>query len=233
MRAFLFLGTFSLLLTGCAQRFDDLEEKLDTVHKRTVALEAKTGAPLASDRELLAGQKLADIRSQVAAMRNDITVLNGRAEALEFENKNLNARIDQLQQEIKQSKAPKEEKAKDSEKTSESAPAASDPETEYTKALHAHQDGDYAKAEQLFNAFLKKYPKNSLAPSALYWMGDGYVQQKAYKKAITKFQDLIERFPKSDKRCDAMNQQILALTELGMKKEAKAFAQVQKSECPK
>src|SRR4051812_1006950 len=109
MRAFLFssqsvvikvittLGVLSIL-SGCAARLDEYDERLESLQKRTATLEAKGGMPVGSDRELLEGQKIADVRSQVAAMRNELTVMSGKVEALEHDNKNLNQRVDSLQQ---------------------------------------------------------------------------------------------------------------------------------------
>jgi tol-pal system protein YbgF len=189
-------------------------------------------ASAGSDRELLDGQRIADVRSQIAALRNDVTVLRGKMEAVEFENKNINQRMDQMALELEKKGHDKPAEAKPAQKTDDTPRALSEDE-EYDAALRAHQEGDFDKSEKLFETFAKKHPKNNLAASALFWMGEGFMAKKAYRKAIVKFQDLIEKHPKSDKRCEAMNRQIVALKELKMDKEANAFVQLRASECPK
>lgn len=226
----LFIGSIgSLSLSACAQRMEDLDDKIADIQQRTSVLEAKTGNPVGTDRELLEGQKLADVRSQLSAIRNDVTVLNGRIEALEFENKRLSARTDQIVQDLEQRFKAKQSEAKAEAQAAAPANPGTDPE--YDAGLKAHQDGEFAKAEKHFEAFLAKQPKSFLSDHAVYWIGDGYMSQKMYKKAIAKFQDLIDRFPKSRKRCDAMGKQILAFKALNMQKEAGVFTQVRDAEC--
>lgn len=235
MRVFYFLSisVLSLKLMGCAQRLEEVDERVNSLQKRVAMVETKSTPSAGADRELLDGQRMADVRSQIAALRNDVTVLRGKMEAIEFENKNINQRMDSIALEL-------EKRPEDSSKSEEpkaaakaEAPRALTEDEEYDAALKAHQEGEFDKAEKMFEAFVKKHPKSTFAASSLFWMGEGFMAKKAYKKAIVKFQDLIEKHPKSDKRCDAMNRQISALKELKMDKEANAFVQLRASECPK
>lgn len=237
MQAFRFfvVGILALKLSGCAQRLEEVDERVSSLQKRVAQVETKSSSTGTSDRELLDGQKMADIRSQIAALRNDVTVLRGKMEALEFENKNLNQRLDQVGLELERrprEAVSKTEEAKPAAKVEEPSKGPTEDE-EYDLALRAHQDGEFDKSEKLFETFVKRHPRSNLAASALFWMGEGFMAKKAYKKAIVKFQDLIEKHPKSDKRCEAMNRQITALKELKMDKEATAFVQLRASECQK
>ena len=230
---FVVYSIFFTLLAGCAQRFDEVDEKLDAIEKRTGALEVKTGSAVGSDRDLLQGQKLADVRTQVGSIRNDMTVLAGKIEALEFENKRLTTKTEALSEDLRELQQQiKDNSAAPTTSTSPQAVVAPGvPQADYDKALKAHQDGDFAAAEKLFKSFAAKNPRHPLADNALYWMGEGYMEQKLYKQAVAHFQDLIDRYPKSDKKCEAMGKQIQALKELGMEKESKAFAKMRESEC--
>ncbi len=227
MRVFLFLSLVSttIVVSGCAQRLDNVEDKLADLDKRASALEVKTGSPVGSDRELLQGQKLADVRSQVASLRNELTVLAGKVESLEYETKRLTTKTEAIDQDMAQLQ-------RGSVKKDEPQPATAEaPQSDYDKALKAHQDGDFQKSEKFFAAFVAKNPKHPLADNALFWIGDGYMSQKMFKQAIAKFQDLIDRFPKSDKKCDAMTKQIQAFKELGMQKESATFLKLRDAEC--
>ncbi len=235
MRALFFIPLVSIFGLGCAQRLDEVDEKINDLQHRASILEAKTGAPIGNDRELLEGQKLADVRSQLSSLRNEMTVMAGKVEALEYEAKRLSARTEAIAQDT-------EQKLRDLKKQSagaqglESSSAASAfsgsaSESDFEKAMKAHQDGNYIEAEKGFEDFLKKNPKHAWASRAVFWIGDGYMAQKMYKKAIAKFQDLVDRYPKSDKRCDAMAKQVQAFKELKMDKEAKVFTQVRDGEC--
>ena len=225
MRVFYFLSIFSLV--GCAARLDDVDDRLSDIQKRTSLLEQKSGMPVGSDRELLDNQRLADTRTQVAALRNEVTVLAGRLESLEYENKNLTA----LVKEMSSKQASQERESKKVAAAAE--PIETGPEADYHAAMKAFQDGEFDKAEGLFAGYLKKNPKGDLADNSLFWIGECYKERKMCKNAITKYQDLIERFPKSDMRCEAMRNQIACLKDLGMEKEAAAFSKVRIAECPK
>lgn len=233
MRAFYFLSVLFLLVanSACATRLDDADDKISDLQKRTALLEQKSGMPIGSDRELLDGQRLADMRTQVAALRNEMTVMTGKIESLEFENKNLSGQVKELQSRV-------DAQAREAKNQAKQPTAAGDDDelkgaaAEYNQALRTYQDGDFEKAEKLFAAFVAKHPRNDLADNALFWLGEGYMAKKMPKNAITKFQDLIERFPKSDMRCEAMKNQISCLKQLGMEKEAAAFLKVRNSECP-
>lgn len=225
--SFLFLGLISV---GCAARLDDVDDKIGDLQQRVARVEQKSGMPIGSDRELLDGQRLADMRTQVAAIRNEVTVLSGKVEALEFENKNLNEQVRGLQSRVEA----KERELRQMKQTAAPSPAEElkGPEAEYNDALKHYQDGDFEKAEKGFSSFVAKYPRNDLADNALFWLGEGYMARKMQRNAITKFQDLIEKYPKSDMRCEAMKNQITCLKELGMEKEAAAFVKVRGAECP-
>ena len=231
----LFFILSGALLTGCAQRLDDVDEKITDLQKRTANLEVKGGGSSvgSGDRDILEGQKIADVRSQLATIKNEVTVLAGKIEALEYDNKRLSTRLEASLQD-------NEQKIRELSKQRAAAPVVGtgspdaggkEGDSEYDRGLKAHQDGDFAQAEKLFLDYIKKNPKSSLTDNAIFWVGDGYLAQKQYKKAIAKFQDLIDRFPKSDKKCEAMGNQIIAFKELGMDKEAKVFTQVKESEC--
>lgn len=213
--------------TGCAQRMDDLDEKMAELEKRTASLEVKTGAPVGSDRELLQGQKLADVRTQVGSLRNDLTVLAGKIESLEFENKRLTTKTEALSEDIRQI----QQQVKGLNTSPSSGAADNSPQADYDRGLKMHQDGDFKGAEKAFENFLSKNARHPLADNALYWLGEGAMNQKLYKQAVAYFQDLIDRFPKSDKKCEAMAKQITALKELGMEKESKAFAKARAADC--
>lgn len=234
MRVFnFFSGLFlTLTLAGCAQRLDDVEERMEAMQKRIAQIESKAGLPIGSDKELLDSQRLADTRSQVGALRNEVTVLSGRVEAAEFEMKGLNQRVNALQTQL-------ERKSIEAESTPAPAPVAQDGPTKtaseeellYTSALKAHQEGDFEGAQKMFENFLSKFRSSSYRDNALFWLGEGFMAREMYRRAITRYQDLIENYPKSDKKCDALSRQIIALKELKMDKEAKAFEDFRKKEC--
>jgi TolA-binding protein len=230
MRAFfyLILGSLAFSSLSCATRLDDVDESISDLQKRTALLEQKSGMPIGSDRELLDGQRLADVRTQVAALRNEITVMSGRVETLEFERKQLAEGLAAAEARVSALERAQRQPQQDLGDGGGVAPGS---EGLYKEALRAFQDGDFQRAETLFQDFAKRYPKDSLADNALFWLGESFMARKMYKNAVTHLQDLIERYPRSDMKCAAMKNQITCLKELGMEKEATAFQKVRNAEC--
>jgi tol-pal system protein YbgF len=74
----------------------------------------------------------------------------------------------------------------------------------YDAALDQYKKGNYAAAVQGFSAFVKAYPKNPLAPSAQYWIGNAQFDLGDYRAAIAAQRQLLASYPDSLKAPDAM-----------------------------
>lgn len=69
----------------------------------------------------------------------------------------------------------------------------------YDRALALLWDGKPIEARSLLNEFLVDFPNSSLAPNALYWLGETYYSQQRYAQSILTFRDVMRRFPKHPK----------------------------------
>lgn len=69
----------------------------------------------------------------------------------------------------------------------------------YKDALVVYNAGNYKQAESMFKDFVQKYPKNSLAANAGYWLGESYYSQARYADAILAFQAVVRQYPRHDK----------------------------------
>lgn len=232
MRAFYLVSILGFSLYGCAQRVDELEQRVSDLDERARVLENRSGVPVGSDRELLEGRRLADVRTQMATMKNDVTVLSGKVEALEFELKTAKDRIEQLSRDSEMAQRNLQSQ-QHSAPTSTSAPIAATGDDKYRQALALHQTGDFSQSRARFEEFLKESPRSPLADNAIFWIGESYMIEKDYKKALVRFDDLIAKFPDSDKRCDARDRQVEALKSLGMTEQAKVFGDLRTEECRK
>ncbi|MFN0039804.1 MAG: tol-pal system protein YbgF [Burkholderiales bacterium] len=74
----------------------------------------------------------------------------------------------------------------------------------YDNALSNFRIGDYHAAIKGFDSLFKAHPKHSLAPNALYWIGECHFQLKDYRGAIDSHRRLLGAFPDSNKAPDAM-----------------------------
>ncbi len=76
--------------------------------------------------------------------------------------------------------------------TSEGSP---NEKQEYDAALAQFRAGDFAGAQSGFAAFIKRYPRSALAPTALLWLGNAQYATRNYKEAITNFRSLLTAAP--------------------------------------
>ena len=74
----------------------------------------------------------------------------------------------------------------------------------YDAAFKTLRGGDYVGASRQFRAFIEKYPNQPLAGNAYYWLGETYYVTTNYKVALEAFQQLLGRFPQSEKAPDAL-----------------------------
>ncbi len=76
-----------------------------------------------------------------------------------------------------------------------------------------------------FAAFVEKYPDHTLAGSAQFYLGDGYLHLKEYRLAIRELQQGLERYPRSHAASLTLKDLILAERALGLTEEAREHAE--------
>lgn len=74
----------------------------------------------------------------------------------------------------------------------------------YDNALATYRAGDFQGAIAGFDALVKRYPRDALAPNAQYWIGDAWFNLRDFRAAATAQQALISSYPDSPKVPDAM-----------------------------
>lgn len=112
------------------------------------------------------------------------------------------------------------------------APAGDEGEL-YRKALAEVNAQNFKAALPLFDQFLKKYPKSSMADNAQYWKGETLYGLKQFPEAILEFQKVVKKYPKSDKVPAAVLKQGYCFFEAKEYLDAKAFLQKVISQYPK
>jgi tol-pal system protein YbgF len=103
---------------------------------------------------------------------------------------------------------------------SPSAAASGNPKQLYEAAYGYLLQQDYSAAQAGFSDFLKRYPKDSLAPNALYWLGEAHYVQRNFADAAEAFDLVTASFASSGKAPDAQLKRGMALAQLGKKKDA-------------
>jgi tol-pal system protein YbgF len=89
---------------------------------------------------------------------------------------------------------------------------------EYATSLLAKQD--YPAAESALKAFVAAHPKDPLAGSAQFWIGETHFVRKDYQNAAFAYADGIEKFPQGPKAPDSLLKLGMSLARLGKTDQA-------------
>src|SRR6202790_3153632 len=86
----------------------------------------------------------------------------------------------------------------------DSSASGSDDKAAYQNAFNLLKDGQYDRAITAFQKFLIVYSDSSLADNAQYWLGEAYYVNKSFPEAQAAFQRVVDKYPQSRKRPDAL-----------------------------
>ena len=100
------------------------------------------------------------------------------------------------------------------------APGGGNPKQLYETAYGHLLQQDYGSAQAGFSTFLRTFPQDPLAPSALYWLGEAHYVQRNYADAAEAFDLVVSAYASSGKAADAQLKHGMALAQLGKQKDA-------------
>jgi tol-pal system protein YbgF len=178
-------------------------------------------------------QRLADVSSELAAMREQISQLEGRLEVNEHQ-------VQEALEEAKKARlaaanggavAPAAQGGQDPTAGLPPEASASEEVRSYRAAYDAWRSDDHQGCIDRFGQFLQSFPTSQYADDASFWLADCYFKQGDLKAAILRFDDVATRYPKSEKASEALYRQGEALLKLGPnfgKAAEKAFDRVVK-----
>ena len=101
------------------------------------------------------------------------------------------------------------------------SPAAT-PQQVYDAAFLLLKGGQYNASREGFEKFLEKFPEDTLADHAQYWIGELYSVQKQYREALVAFNQVLTRWPTSAKVPPSLLKIGFAFYELGDMANARA-----------
>jgi tol-pal system protein YbgF len=200
-----------LALVGCAgtpPEEDPVQIKLKDLDTRLVRVER-----VVSNQSLLdlANQGEA-LRTDLRAMHNDIDQLSNSLESGRKQQRDLYADLDRRMKALESrggaGMGPGASGSGDAGLAGSSAAgdatAGSDDKTAYQAAFGLLKDGQYDRAIAAFQKFLIVYSDSQLADNAQYWLGEANYVNKAFSEAQTAFQRVVDKYPQSRKRPDAL-----------------------------
>jgi tol-pal system protein YbgF len=101
------------------------------------------------------------------------------------------------------------------------APTATAPgnRPQFDAAMNLLAKTQYDEARAAFRGFADQYPKDDLAPQAVYWVGDIAYVQKDYPGAARAFAEEIKKYPSSPRAPESMLKLGQSLVAMGQNKE--------------
>lgn len=194
----------------------------------------------------------ADLRAELRALRERLSVIEGRIEANEHATQQALKEAQQARREAARAptsgaRVPNPDAlagaapatTQGSQGTpgapaieSRGAPAPRPPSGEvgaYRDARNAWRDGAWQACIDRFRGFLQTYPSSSYADDAAFWLADCHFKQGDYKTAILRFDDVVARYPDGERSADALYRQGESLLRLGpgySKAASRAFERV-------
>jgi tol-pal system protein YbgF len=98
---------------------------------------------------------------------------------------------------------------------------------QYNAAFGLLKQADYPAAEEALKTFVAQHPKDALAGSAQYWLGETYYARGRYAEAASAFAEGYKNYPKGTKAADDLLKLGMSLARTNQKQNAcVAFAQL-------
>jgi tol-pal system protein YbgF len=250
-----------ILLSGCALSRDvvalksevnQIKSDVYNIGKETTLTKKEVSASVKEETFQSLRESGASLRSEVSGLSKDVQTLTGRFDEYKnfidtslkkqaSETDLLKSQIAALETQIKDLQAkvyPKQDADKtkdktDSKTTDSKAGEIKEPGKLYESAYNAFKAKKYKESRQKFEAFLKEYPKDSLASNAQFWVAETYYAEEDYAGAVVEYDALLKKYPNSEKASSALLKQGYAFIEMGDKKAAKGILEQLKTKYPK
>lgn len=244
MKSLALLVASALLLGGCASTKDveTLESQIAELQEELAGLKRTSAA---KDEVQNVNQRIATQTEQL--LRSNATLV-AKVDALDEKVQNTqgtieqtNYRVDQLGQQVAQiqrdvegmraaANVPPSDVIVESAGVGTGAPAvppaaAANPTEVYNSAYRDYQRGNFDLAIAGFREYLEQNANSDLADNAGYWIGESLFSQKKYVEAIQQFDNVITKYPRSDKVPGALLKKGYAYISLG--ERAQGIVQLQ------
>ena len=237
---------FFVWLGGCATSVDlkktqrDYDSKMSSQQGDVEKLQARLDKFEKNYTETMRDVRnnQANLGADFGTVRDDVRTLRGQMEEMNKEfaamgrSQNMKNRLDDLASRIGYientlgigKKEPSVQRS-DASGGEPSAEIKTDPKTAYNACYKLFKDGQYAKAREEFQKFLKQHPKTTYSDNAQFWIGEAWYVEEKYEKAIVEYEKVIKGYPTGDKVPYALLKQGMSFQKLGDKASAKIVYQ--------
>jgi tol-pal system protein YbgF len=205
LRIFIIIFCLFAALPVCAQR-TSLADRVAALEQQAAS---QTQGASQANIELL--NKSTQMQDEIRQLRASIEQLQNELEQTRQRNReqyiDLESRVNSLEQSPSATKpVPVVSSAKPTSKPATAVAPAPAAESAAYQAAHNSliKQGDAVTASRQFQDFLQTYPDSKLAPNAWYWLGESYYITQNYPLALKSFEILNQQYPDSSKAPDAL-----------------------------
>ncbi|MGE5626057.1 MAG: tol-pal system protein YbgF [Bacillota bacterium] len=207
-RVFLLVAGLGILLGGCQVRDDDpyavrerqLEARVDRLDQVFNKNQSLQGISQRIDEEQ---QQIQQLRGEVEVLQHD-TELDKKQQRDLYQD--LDKRLQRLEMGLSGNASAPGDGAAEAPAPGTAQPAVSTggaDDAAYQKSFNLLKQGRFNDAIKGFKAFMKQYPKSSLASNAGFWTGEAYYQMSDFDTALATFRKVLKDYPQSNKVPDA------------------------------
>jgi tol-pal system protein YbgF len=172
----------------------------------------KTLNEFSSDRDVL--------RAQISSLEKELNIMNDKFTDFEQKEKTTET-TEELPEAIGTANGPKDTSEETTPELQEQVSEKIDMTKAYEIAYQTFKEKKHEEARELFNAFIKDYPENTLTDNAYFWIAETYYAEKDYEGSILSYETLLKKYPVSEKIPGALLKQGFAFIEIGDKKTGK------------
>lgn len=204
-------------------RVDALEKNFGDATKTLRKNQADLGADFGSIRD-----QLQAMRGQVEEMQKELSGV-GKGQNAKSRLEDISFRIGYIENFLGIAKREPTNGARVEGQAGSAAEAMveskNDVEAAYNVSYKLFKEGQYGKAREEFQKFLKHYPKTAYSDNAQFWIGETWYVEDKYEKAIVEYEKVVKDYPKGDKVPYALLKQGMAFHKLGDKSSARIVYQ--------
>lgn len=188
--------------TAQAQLFGDDEARRGVLDLRQRFEQAVTAQNQLVAENAQMRRSLLDLQQQIDAMREELARARGQNEQLSREAQELRPLREQMQS--LEERLSRLEGGSANALSGAGEGAAAQEKPEYDAALNTFRNGDFKAAQTAFSGFIRRHPNSSLAPAALFWLGNAQYATGDYRQAIGNFRSLLTAAPQHQRAPEAM-----------------------------
>lgn len=156
--------------------------------------------------------------NQIKELKNRLTALENLVHIQKESTKEPAKQAEKKQEETKKEQIPVHQEQISKTEISSAKTAKARYDDAYNMLV---KEKKYKESREMFESFIKDFPKDQLSGNAYFWIGETYYNEKDFEGAIVAYENFLKKYPNSNKAPAALYKQALSFIEINDKKSGK------------